>query len=594
MAFGVIDYSKVTNQNTLITFLRQNGGVKSNTVFGWYEDNIPNVSPVRSDRLFSNKDLIIHGDTTVNTGDTLGKAWVSLRELSGDSWWFHGNKWFRNGFILQNGTYNRSYLSTAGDSAFMVNTTAGGMTLLAADNINIIGDTITQTASGDLRLTSGDSLSLVSSANIAVTGDTIGIYASGDLRLTSGDSLNLVSTNNVAITGDTFGFSSRGDIYLHSGDTLSLKGDTIRIVTNSTSLGDIYISSGDSLSLFSYNNVAIKGDTIGIYAGGDLRLTSGDSLNLVSSANIAVTGDTITQTASGDFYISSGDSLKLTGTNRVDISSANGNVKIESLVIGGDSISNLRYLSMTGTPVINTTTNNLTISTTTSGNLSLSSADDVSLTGDTMTITAQGDINITGDTVTVTSNNFSLLSNGHIRLNNITANEIGDTTSTIANFAGAANGTAGVFVKSAFAAYKVYNAVWNDYAEGFEYDLTGDKPIPGYVYKQTEFGLIKTNSYADRATIGVYSDTAGMVMGSKDCITEVGGPGIKIPIALAGKVKVWIHKKIKIGDLLVSGYEGFAENASLFVRMFKSDRIIGKALENSKDIPAQRIWMLVK
>lgn len=145
---------------------------------------------------------------------------------------------------------------------------------------------------------------------------------------------------------------------------------------------------------------------------------------------------------------------------------------------------------------------------------------------------------------------------------------------------------------------KVYNAVWNDYAEGFEYNKKEKTIIPGLCYKQTKDGLVLTEKRCERETVGVFTDTAAMIVGAEDCIDFGNGNESenknksKLPISLAGKVKAYVKGKIKIGQELVSDKNGYVTKASLLDRVFRSNRIVGRALED-KDENLKRIWVLV-
>ena len=154
---------------------------------------------------------------------------------------------------------------------------------------------------------------------------------------------------------------------------------------------------------------------------------------------------------------------------------------------------------------------------------------------------------------------------------------------------------AGVYCWGSFTAYKVFNNVWNDYAEAFDFDKQIEKdPEPGFVYEQTEKGLIKSTKRASKAAIGIYSDTYGQLMGSEGKLYDAEHlDGSKIPIGLMGKVKVWIKEKLEIGDSLVSAPNGFATKANEYERTF-SDLILGKVLETSNDNSEKRVWVLVK
>lgn len=91
-------YSAVTNQNTLITFLRQTGDSNVNGVFGFYEDNIPDVTPTKTDSFYMNYDLVVRKNGS-GAGDTRGAIWASLLDLSSSTWEFYGTKAFLQGNV---------------------------------------------------------------------------------------------------------------------------------------------------------------------------------------------------------------------------------------------------------------------------------------------------------------------------------------------------------------------------------------------------------------------------------------------------------------------------------------------------------------
>ena len=157
------------------------------------------------------------------------------------------------------------------------------------------------------------------------------------------------------------------------------------------------------------------------------------------------------------------------------------------------------------------------------------------------------------------------------------------------------NGDHGIACFGSIAAYKIYTAVWNDYAEAFEFDKTRDPdPQPGFVYKMTENGIIPTDRRADPASIGVYSDTYGQLMGSKGIYDSNHPDGYKLPIGLMGRVKVWVSQAVALGDPLVADSGGFAVKADIQERRDFPDLIIGKALESFDGSTPKRIWMLIK
>ena len=107
--------------------------------------------------------------------------------------------------------------------------------------------------------------------------------------------------------------------------------------------------------------------------------------------------------------------------------------------------------------------------------------------------------------------------------------------------------------------------------------------------------LVLSRKRGDRRVVGVYSDTYGFVLGSKDMYSPSSKKGHSIPIGLKGKVKVWVRETLKPGDLLISGTEGFATKYTNLDRILlnKEGIIVGKVLEPSRDSTPKRIWMLI-
>jgi len=440
-----VDYSQITNQNTLITFLRKSSGdTQDNSIFGWYEDTIPDIDVTRSDKFFMNKDLLVlFGDSL---GDTLGKRWASVGELSGDSWAFYGNKIFNDGFFRFDGD---------------------------------------------------------------------------DVHIDSGDSVRIDADNGIFLgenSGTLIGITPNGqiDIDAATGKILDITGDTVVITTDELDIDSTLTTiDGDTLLINLTSELDIKSDNFTV---------NGDSFVLNSSLvdlNLNHSGDTLI----AEQFIT----FKIQGTN--------GGVEATNLTLAGTNVtlSGGTNLNISGNPVV-------------SGTLTI------------------------GDTL---------------------ACKMGDTTDVTGFVGDSYGGTQGTYFNGNLVAFKVYNAIWNDYAEGFEYHSL-ETPQPGLVYKQTSGGLMRTDKRAEKATIGVYSDTAGMIMGSQDLMTETNPKGTKIPIGLAGKVKVTTCDIVEIGDLLVSGENGWARKANFFDKIFRQDRIIGKVLEAKSSPKIEKIWMLIK
>ena len=134
-------------------------------------------------------------------------------------------------------------------------------------------------------------------------------------------------------------------------------------------------------------------------------------------------------------------------------------------------------------------------------------------------------------------------------------------------------------------AEKVWNAVYNDLAE---FMPAGEKGLePGDVLVQTESGLTKTAEEKDGRVVGVYSDTYGFVLGGdkEDAENED-----KVPVGIAGKVKVKVKEPVQIGDLLVSSDSpGYAK--PIKSKEWVPGTVIGKAVESSDK--ESRVWAMI-
>lgn len=136
-----------------------------------------------------------------------------------------------------------------------------------------------------------------------------------------------------------------------------------------------------------------------------------------------------------------------------------------------------------------------------------------------------------------------------------------------------------------FYATKIYNAVFNDLAEFMTKDPDYDEAEPGMVLTQGENGVRASNKRADKAVIGVYSDTFGYAFGAKN-------EENKYPVGISGIVWVWVKEPLEIGDSLVSYIDGFATLAKK-EELCRVDLIIGKVLKSKTSSEPERIKTLI-
>jgi hypothetical protein len=156
---------------------------------------------------------------------------------------------------------------------------------------------------------------------------------------------------------------------------------------------------------------------------------------------------------------------------------------------------------------------------------------------------------------------------GNFSAGTITANLSGTiTTNTITT---GSNVTAGTITGNwSLSAGSRLNATYADLAEYYEADAAYE---PGTVL---EFGGDKEVTIAEDSTIkvaGVVSTNPAYIMNSLCLGTHT------VAIALQGRVPTKVRGKIRKGDMLISGGNGFARPAKTSPMM---GTVIGKALEN--------------
>lgn len=139
-----------------------------------------------------------------------------------------------------------------------------------------------------------------------------------------------------------------------------------------------------------------------------------------------------------------------------------------------------------------------------------------------------------------------------------------------------------------FYATRVYNAVYNDYAEYFE---KGDKTVePGDVIVCSEYNdneYVKSNTAYSNLVVGVCSDSYGHILGGEGKESDEDN---FIPLGLSGRVNVKVVGDVKKGDLLVtSEIPGVAMKSEKYA----PGTVIGKALENHNGNQINRIKMLI-
>lgn len=131
-------------------------------------------------------------------------------------------------------------------------------------------------------------------------------------------------------------------------------------------------------------------------------------------------------------------------------------------------------------------------------------------------------------------------------------------------------------------ASKVYNAVWNDYAELYEKSNPLAPSIPGTVIckipGESTYG--PSTKKSKRLVVGVVSDTYGHILGGKSNKSLEDNLQTHYPVAVSGRVSVRVKPgvKVKEGDLLCADDKGYATVKKFFTR----GTVVGKALESGQ------------
>lgn len=152
----------------------------------------------------------------------------------------------------------------------------------------------------------------------------------------------------------------------------------------------------------------------------------------------------------------------------------------------------------------------------------------------------------------------------------------GETAST-STTTGAVQIKGGLGVALNIHATKVYNAVWNDYAECRKSWIEE----PGRVITEDKSGVMELATQRLMPACKIISDTYGTLMGE----TETS----KTPIAVAGRVLAYPYKdraQYQLGDAVCSAPNGTVDIMSRDEIMMFPERIIGTVSE----IPSYEIW----
>ena len=116
-----------------------------------------------------------------------------------------------------------------------------------------------------------------------------------------------------------------------------------------------------------------------------------------------------------------------------------------------------------------------------------------------------------------------------------------------------------------FKAERVWNAVWNDYAD---FQKLNDKLVYGKAYYDTIEGARICTQRCQMAVMGIASDTFGHAVGSG------ANYGSELPIAVAGWVLAYVDKEYPCGTPLTNDENGNLTEMTLEEKMKYPERLI--------------------
>ena len=174
--------------------------------------------------------------------------------------------------------------------------------------------------------------------------------------------------------------------------------------------------------------------------------------------------------------------------------------------------------------------------------------------------------------------NFSLTHDG---INGYIANNYGDL------YIDTIHPTEGITGGAIRSQGKIYNAVWNDYADYWD-KKSNTNEHAGMCYSDYGKGLELSKKNHCKNVIGICSDTFGHGMGFRENA---------LPIAVAGFVLASVDREYKSGTLLTNDYMGYLTKASILDTIF--NRCVGKYIRkevektfNGKEVRG-RSWVKV-
>jgi filamentous hemagglutinin family protein len=445
---------------------------------------------------------------------------------------------------------------------FIVNSTAGNITLLSSDNE--LSGTVNISASGDVAFGNNDNTTLGATS----VGGNLSVLSEGNLNVTS----NIANSDsgNIQLVAGWDGTSAPANITANATSTWGGEGHDVLINANYTT-GDVTVGSAQGTTSIYGNNVTVfaaegrfaqlgytpgGNGTINVYAGHDISVLSSsedaNSVAIIGNGNPSASGD-----VGGNITLNAGNNVTLQayeGTfaaigNYGSGSSVSGEINITaggniSLTAGDICFEDCYFRERTGAAIGN---DDLSGTGAVGGNITLNAGQDVLLTGEgeyasvgnvgegtvsgAINVTAGGNVSLKagvfgegsgsviignsgygGDGVTTVSGDITVTANGTVELNTggegfgsayaqigNYGSEYGNGTLTVGgNVSVTANGTGGIALNTGLDGYTLIG----DLGEGGS--ATGDTTVIA-----SNGGVSLTGSNSDSDTqIGNYGDTS--------------------------------------------------------------------------------------
>lgn len=139
---------------------------------------------------------------------------------------------------------------------------------------------------------------------------------------------------------------------------------------------------------------------------------------------------------------------------------------------------------------------------------------------------------------------------------------------------------------------KVYNAVWNDYAELFKIDDLKEEINPGDIVElNPETGdYRKSKKKNSNLVVGVVSDQYGHLLGGDYGLSEEDNLKTHAAIGLAGRVFVNVVGPVNAGDLIASSD---IAGVGMSAEHYSPGCVVGKALETKKTPDIGKVKILI-